>query len=63
MILRGRYDKSKRPMISHNALGPSSIVVAIAVFLASKESRMLTGTVISTDGGRSSYLKISAPQD
>ena len=34
--------------------------VAIAVFLASDESRMLTGTTISADGGRSSYLRVSA---
>lgn len=32
-------------------------VAAIAVFLASDESRMLTGTTIAADGGRSSYLK------
>ena len=30
----------------------------IAVFLASDESRMLTGTTIAADGGRSSYLKV-----
>ena len=31
-----------------------------AVYLASDESRMLTGTTISADGGRSSYLKVYA---
>ena len=34
-------------------------IAAIAVFLASNESRMLTGTTIAADGGRSSYLKTS----
>ena len=33
-------------------------IAAIAVFLASDESRMLTGTTIAADGGRSSYLKV-----
>ena len=36
---------------------------AIVVFLASDESRMLTGTTIAADGGRSSYLKIYAGED
>ena len=35
-------------------------IAAIAVFLASDESRMLTGTTIAADGGRSSYLKVYA---
>ena len=37
--------------------GPEDIA-SIAVFLASNESRMLTGTTIAADGGRSSYLKV-----
>ena len=31
-----------------------------AVFLGSDESRMITGTTIAADGGRSSYLKVYA---
>ncbi len=38
-------------------------IAAIAVFLASNDSRMLTGTTIAADGGRSSYLKISDGED
>jgi NAD(P)-dependent dehydrogenase (short-subunit alcohol dehydrogenase family) len=38
-------------------------VAAIALFLASDESRMLTGTTIAADGGRSSYLKFYAGED
>jgi len=38
--------------------GEPEDIAAIAVFLASDESRMLTGTTIAADGGRSSYLKI-----
>ena len=35
-------------------------IASIALFLASDESRMLTGTTIAADGGRSSYLKVYA---
>ena len=38
--------------------GDPADIAAIAVFLASDESRMLTGTTIAADGGRSSYLKV-----
>jgi NAD(P)-dependent dehydrogenase (short-subunit alcohol dehydrogenase family) len=38
--------------------GESEDIAAIAVFLASDESRMITGTTIAADGGRSSYLKV-----
>ncbi|HEX3137552.1 MAG TPA: SDR family oxidoreductase, partial [Casimicrobiaceae bacterium] len=40
------------------ASGDPGDIAAIAVFLASDESRMLTGTTIAADGGRSSYLKL-----
>src|SRR3989304_10021736 len=43
-------------------VGDPQDIASIAVFPASNESRMLTGTVIAADGGRSSYLKISVPQ-
>ena len=38
--------------------GEPEDIAAIAVFLASDESRMITGTTLAADGGRSSYLKI-----
>jgi NAD(P)-dependent dehydrogenase (short-subunit alcohol dehydrogenase family) len=38
-------------------------VAAIALFLASDESRMLTGTTIAADGGRSSYLKFHVDEN
>jgi NAD(P)-dependent dehydrogenase (short-subunit alcohol dehydrogenase family) len=40
--------------------GDPGDIAAIAVFLASDESRMLTGTTIAADGGRSAYLKVYA---
>ncbi|HEX2829290.1 MAG TPA: SDR family NAD(P)-dependent oxidoreductase [Burkholderiales bacterium] len=40
--------------------GDPEDIASIAVFLASDESRMLTGTTIAADGGRSSYLKVLA---
>jgi NAD(P)-dependent dehydrogenase (short-subunit alcohol dehydrogenase family) len=40
--------------------GEPDDIAAIAVFLASDESRMLTGTTLAADGGRSSYLKVTA---
>ena len=42
--------------------GEPEDIAAIGVFLASDESRMLTGTTIAADGGRSSYLKVYAPE-
>ena len=45
------------------SLGEPGDIAAIAVFLASDESRMLTGTTIAADGGRSSYLKFSIAED
>lgn len=38
--------------------GEPEDIAAVAVFLASDDSRMLTGTTLAADGGRSSYLKI-----
>jgi len=37
--------------------GDPGDIAEIVVFLASDESRMITGTTIAADGGRSSYLK------
>ncbi len=54
MIVQGLYPFS---------VGEPGDIAAIAVFLASDESRMLTGTTIAADGGRSSYLKVYAGED
>ena len=43
--------------------GEADDIAHIAVFLASDESRMLTGTTIAADGGRSSYLKVYAEEE
>jgi len=43
--------------------GDPDDIASIAIFLASDESRMLTGTTIAADGGRSSYLKVYAPEE
>jgi NAD(P)-dependent dehydrogenase (short-subunit alcohol dehydrogenase family) len=45
------------------SVGEPQDIAEIAVFLASDDSRMLTGTTLAADGGRSSYLKIYAPAD
>ena len=42
------------------SVGESGDIAAIAVFLAADESRMLTGTTLAADGGRSSYIKVYA---
>lgn len=38
-------------------------MAAIAVFLASDESLMLTGTIIAANGGRSSYREVYVTED
>lgn len=45
------------------SIGEPQHIASIAVFLASEDSRMLTGTTIAADGGRSSYLKMHVPQE
>ncbi len=45
------------------SVGNPEDIAAIVLFLASDESRMLTGTTIAADGGRSSYLKVYAGED
>jgi NAD(P)-dependent dehydrogenase (short-subunit alcohol dehydrogenase family) len=44
------------------SVGESQDIAEIAVFLASNDSRMLTGTTIAADGGRSSYIRVAMPQ-
>lgn len=39
------------------SLGEPEHIASIALFLASDDSHMITGTTIAADGGRSSYLK------
>ena len=66
-----RAEKTSRQARERTALqklypfsrGEPEDIAAIAVFLASDESRMLTGTTIAADGGRSSYLKVYAEED
>jgi NAD(P)-dependent dehydrogenase (short-subunit alcohol dehydrogenase family) len=42
--------------------GEPEDIAAIALFLASDDSRMLTGTTIAADGGRSSYLRFAVDE-
>jgi NAD(P)-dependent dehydrogenase (short-subunit alcohol dehydrogenase family) len=45
------------------SIGDPIDIANIVLFLASDESRMLTGTTIAADGGRSSYLKVYAGEE
>jgi NAD(P)-dependent dehydrogenase (short-subunit alcohol dehydrogenase family) len=45
------------------ATGEPEDIASVALFLASDDSKMLTGTTIAADGGRSSYLKFLAAED
>ena len=45
------------------SVGNPEDIASIALFLASNDSRMLTGTTIAADGGRSSYLKVMSDED
>jgi NAD(P)-dependent dehydrogenase (short-subunit alcohol dehydrogenase family) len=40
-------------------VGEAEHIASIALFLACDDSRMLTGTMIAADGGRSSYIKVT----
>jgi len=54
MVMQKLYPYSK---------GEPGDIAEIAVFLASDESRMITGTTIAADGGRSSYLRVYTGDD
>lgn len=41
------------------SVGEAEHIASIALFLACDDSRMLTGTMIAADGGRSSYIKVT----
>jgi NAD(P)-dependent dehydrogenase (short-subunit alcohol dehydrogenase family) len=58
--MRARLAKQKMYPFS---VGEAGDIAAIAVFLASDESRMITGTTIAADGGRSSYIKVYVPEE
>ncbi len=45
------------------SVGEPEEMAAIAVFLASDESRMINGATIQADGGRSSYLRVLASDE
>jgi len=60
-------NKTGRERIVTQKLWPFSVgvpgdIAGIAVFLACDDSRMITGSTIAADGGRSSILKVYAPE-
>ena len=57
---RARMKMQKLYPFSH---GSSEDIAAVALFLASDDSRMLTGSTIAADGGRSTYLRIADETD
>jgi NAD(P)-dependent dehydrogenase (short-subunit alcohol dehydrogenase family) len=65
MMLSEKPTKAMRERLAKVKLYPFSTgepehIAAIGVFLASDESRMVTGTTIAADGGRSSYIRVLA---
>jgi NAD(P)-dependent dehydrogenase (short-subunit alcohol dehydrogenase family) len=63
MLLAEQPSQSTRERLAKAKLYPFSTgepdhIAAIGVFLASDESRMVNGTTIAADGGRSSYLRV-----
>ena len=58
--VRTRVAKQKMYPFS---IGEPGDIAAIAVFLASDESRMITGATLPADGGRSAYIKVYVPEE
>jgi NAD(P)-dependent dehydrogenase (short-subunit alcohol dehydrogenase family) len=61
----GEFTPAERAALAMRKLYPFSVgeaqdITSIALFLACDDSRMLTGTMIAADGGRSSYIKVMA---
>ena len=44
------------------SIGKPEDIAAVVLFLACDDSRMITGTTVAADGGRSSYIKMYAPE-
>ena len=67
-ILAEKPSAAARVRMAKQKLYPFSVgepgdIASIALFLASDESRMITGTTIAADGGRSAYLKVYASDE
>lgn len=45
------------------SVGEPEDVAAVAVFLASDEARMVNGTTLAAEGGRSAYLRVTVPDE
>jgi NAD(P)-dependent dehydrogenase (short-subunit alcohol dehydrogenase family) len=60
-----RTIRSRKALIAEYpfSIGEPEHIAAVALFLASDESRMVTGTTIAADGGRSSYLRMHVPEE
>jgi NAD(P)-dependent dehydrogenase (short-subunit alcohol dehydrogenase family) len=68
VLFSAKPDRAARERMTALKLYPYSKgepedIAAIALFLASDESRMLTGTTIAADGGRSSYLRFDVAEE